>query len=382
MISPTKKPGAASSQRPETASEHQEVVLSVSGLTKAYGDALAVENISFDLHQGEFLTLLGESGSGKSTTLMMVAGFEGPTSGQIILGGQDLTRVPAHKRGLGVVFQNYALFPSMTVLDNVAYPLKMRGVSRAERRKLAYEALEGVKLTPRADYRVSELSGGQQQRVALARALVFKPSVLLMDEPLGALDKKLREHLQSELRVLHRQQGVTVIYVTHDQDEALSLSDRIAVMRDGRIEQIGTPHEIYANPQSEFVADFVGESTLFSGTFDAADGGRLCLPSGRTLRLEENVHYLDGQQIGLMLRPESVRFASATETVAETHVGVRVTDRGYYGRDLRYECSGIADEFTSVVRVGQDAQVQPRPGEEAIIAWVPSAGRSFALGVE
>jgi putative spermidine/putrescine transport system ATP-binding protein len=361
----------------EPDSARPEVVLAVRGLTKNYGDAVAVDNISFDLHRGEFLTLLGESGSGKSTTLMMVAGFETPTRGSIVLEGTDLTRMPAHKRGLGVVFQNYALFPNMTVVDNVAYPLKMRGVAKRERRELALEALAGVKLTSHAQYRVAELSGGQQQRVALARALVFKPAVLLMDEPLGALDKKLREHLQAELRVLHREQGVTVIYVTHDQDEALSLSDRIAVMRDGRIEQIGTPREIYAEPTSEFVADFVGESTLLTGTFNAGPAPELILESGQRVPLDDAARFDDGERVGLMLRPESVRFATAQDH--SPRLTVRIDDRGYYGRDLRFECRGTADPFTSVVRVPQNATIRPAPGESVDITWDPSVGRVFTL---
>lgn len=363
--------------QPRTPATDTDVVLSVRGLTKAYGDALAVDAIDFDLHRGEFLTLLGESGSGKSTTLMMIAGFESPTVGRIVHNGVDMTRVPSHKRGLGVVFQNYALFPNMTVVDNVAYPLKMRGVQKAKRRELALEALEGVRLTSHADFRISELSGGQQQRVALARALVFKPTILLMDEPLGALDKKLREHLQSELRILHREQGVTVIYVTHDQDEALSLSDRIAVMRNGRIEQIGSPREIYSDPGSQFVADFVGESTLVSGAYTTDGQPHLRLGSGQLLDLDAGAEYEVGESVGLMLRPEAVYF---TETPVEgAHLRVRVVDRGYYGRDLRYECAGIDENFASVVRVSQDSPLQPQPGDEAIIAWNPLAVHSFSI---
>lgn len=361
----------------DQAPTRQEVVLTVRGLSKTYGDAVAVDNIGFDLHRGEFLTLLGESGSGKSTTLMMLAGFESPTSGSILLNGTDMTRVPAHKRGLGVVFQNYALFPNLSVIDNVAYPLKMRGIGKQERRAQALEALAGVKLTSHAQHRIAELSGGQQQRVALARALVFKPAVLLMDEPLGALDKKLREHLQAELRMLHREQGVTVIYVTHDQDEALSLSDRIAVMRDGRIEQIGTPREIYAEPRSEFVADFVGESTLVTGVFRAGETPALELAAGARVALDTDSVFQEGERIGLMLRPESVRFA--TGTGASPQLTVRINDRGYYGRDLRYECVGVADSFNAVVRVAQDALFQPAPGDEATITWDTAVGRAFSL---
>lgn len=359
----------------------ENVVLSVKNLVKTYGDATAVDNITFDLHRGEFLTLLGESGSGKSTTLMMVAGFETPKSGTIHLGGKDLTNTPAHQRGLGVVFQNYALFPNMTVLDNVAYPLKMRGISKRDRRKKAREALDSVRLSSHAEHRPAELSGGQQQRVALARALVFEPDVLLMDEPLGALDKKLREHLQAEIRTLHRERGVTVIYVTHDQDEALSLSDRIAVMRDGRIEQIGTPHATYSQPNSRFVADFVGESTIIDGTYRNENGPVLETPSGVSIPVAPDTDFVPGDRICLMVRPEAARFIAPGASEASNQVSLPVTihDKGYYGRDIRYQCRGTTADFTSVMRTSETEELQPETTESATISWSAGAARVFPL---
>ena len=358
----------------------REVVLSVRGLRKTYGDAVAVDDISFDLHRGEFLTLLGESGSGKSTTLMMIAGFETPTAGSITLEGKDLTRTPAHKRGLGVVFQNYALFPNMSVADNVAYPLRMRGVGRKERRERAMSALDLVKLTTHADHFPAELSGGQQQRVALARALVFDPAVLLMDEPLGALDKKLREHLQAEIRMLHRDHGVTVIYVTHDQVEALTISDRIAVMRDGKIEQLGDPHEIYASPSSSFVADFVGEGTLISGVLMHDTEPTLQLDADLTIPIRHAEGFAPGARLGVMVRPESAAFADPDVTLGDglASMPVVINDKGYYGRDLRYECIQPETGIVSIVRAPETAPYQPEPGERATVVWNPDDGRAFA----
>lgn len=248
--------------------------ISLRGLTKSFGAVSAVSELDLDIDEGEFFSLLGPSGSGKTTVLRMIAGFEPPTSGTISLFGKDVTADAPFDRDVNTVFQDYALFPHMSVIDNVAYGLRVRGIRRAERLEKAREALRSVRLDGFADRKPGQLSGGQRQRVALARATVVEPKVLLLDEPLGALDLKLREQMQVELKELQRALGITFIFVTHDQEEALSLSDRIAVFSDGRIEQLGTPAEIYDGPTSAFVATFVGTSNVFSAEESAELLGR------------------------------------------------------------------------------------------------------------
>ncbi len=239
---------------------------------RRYGAVTAVGGVSLAVAAGEFVSLLGPSGSGKTTMLMMLAGFEQPDAGRLTVGDRDLTRVAPNKRNLAMVFQRYALFPHMTVAENIAFPLRTRGIGRAERDSRIRKALATVKLDDHAGRKPSELSGGQQQRVALARAIVFDPPVILMDEPLGALDKKLRQHMQIELKQLQRRLGATVIYVTHDQEEALTMSDRVAVMKGGRMAQVGSPRDLYDRPSDAFVADFIGEMNLLPGTVQAASG--------------------------------------------------------------------------------------------------------------
>ena len=242
-------------------------------LHKSFGPVIAVEDLDLAIEPGEFITLLGPSGSGKTTTLMMIAGFDYPTSGEIYIDGQPIVGVPPHRRDLGMVFQNYALFPHMTVAENIGFALKQRRVSKAETARSVAESLEIVRLRGYEGRYPRQLSGGQQQRVALARAIIFKPRALLMDEPLSALDKQLREELQLEIKRLHRQLGITFIYVTHDQREALILSDRVAVMNAGRIEQVGSPSDLYDRPANRFVASFVGESNFLAGTVVATENG-------------------------------------------------------------------------------------------------------------
>src|ERR1700687_843423 len=243
----------------------EEAVLELSGVRKRYDAVLPVDDLDLRLRTGELLTLLGPSGSGKTTTLMIVAGLQEPDVGTITLNGASVARQPPYRRDIGMVFQNYALFPHMTVRRNIAFPLEMRGLGKAEIARLVDEALELVKLPGHGDRLPRQLSGGQQQRVALARAMVYRPALLLMDEPLGALDRKLREQLQLEIKRVHRERGISVLYVTHDQEEALTMSDRIAVFNRGRIEQIGTPAEIYERPTTPFVAGFVGTSNIIRG---------------------------------------------------------------------------------------------------------------------
>src|SRR6266508_3735548 len=250
-----------------------EVDVRLVGVSKHYGDVAAVELLDLEVKRGEFFTLLGPSGSGKTTTLRMIAGFEEPDTGRVELGGKDVTRLPPYDRSVNTVFQDYALFPHMTVGENVAYGLRVKGVDKQERRRRASEALATVQLAGYEARKPNQLSGGQQQRVALARAIVNEPRVLLLDEPLGALDLKLREQMQVELKAIQRQVGITFIYVTHDQGEALSMSDRVAVFSAGRIEQIGSPAEIYEHPASAFVAGFVGVSNLLADAAAAAITG-------------------------------------------------------------------------------------------------------------
>ena len=278
------------------------------GCTRDYGAVRAVDALDLAVHDGEFLALLGPSGCGKTTTLNLVAGFVEPTAGRILVDGEDVTGRPPHLRGLGVVFQSYALFPHLSVRENVAFGLRERRVPKAEVERRVGEALGLVRLDRDGRQRPGELSGGMQQRVALARALVYQPRVLLLDEPLAALDKKLREEMRDELRAIQRSVGITTIFVTHDQAEALGLADRIAVMNRGRIEQLGEPREVYERPATRFVADFIGASTVLRGPAVAAD--RVAI-GGATLRMAEGRPRPAGATVELAIRPERVLLASA-----------------------------------------------------------------------
>jgi putative spermidine/putrescine transport system ATP-binding protein/mannopine transport system ATP-binding protein len=313
--------------------------LSVSALRKTYGGVTAVDEVSMDIAAGEFVTFLGSSGSGKTTTLMMIAGFVEPDSGSITVGEREVTRLAPQKRGLGFVFQQYLLFPHMTVGENIAFPLQLRGVAKAEIRRRVGETLEMAGLSGLARRRPRELSGGQQQRVALCRALVYRPPVILMDEPLGALDKKLRDQLQTEIKRIQRELGLTVIYVTHDQEEALVLSDRIAVMRDGRIDQFDTPRELFERPRTPFVADFLGAANFLPGrlkepTADSGAHSLVHLDTGGLLRtrphpLPQGSRVRAAVQPGrLGLCPPGDGFCTGTvESVTYVGTLVRVTVR-------------------------------------------------------
>ncbi|MGE5151692.1 MAG: ABC transporter ATP-binding protein [Rhodospirillaceae bacterium] len=274
--------------------------LKVEGLVKRFGEVVALDGVSLDIASGELLTILGPSGSGKTTLLKVVAGFETPDAGAVTVDGVDITTMPPAKRDIGMVFQNYALFPHLTVARNVAFPLEMRNVPRIEVDKRVGEALSLVELTGFEQRLPRQLSGGQQQRVALARAIVFNPRLLLLDEPFGALDRKLRETMQLEVRRLQRRLGLTTIFITHDQEEALVLSDRIAVMNRGAIQQVASTTEIYERPANDFVADFVGESNIFHGT--VTEVGSVMLESGRRLLI---IHPAPvGSRVGVLMRPE------------------------------------------------------------------------------
>ena len=278
---------------------------------RRYGTVTAVGGVSLSVAAGEFVSLLGPSGSGKTTLLMMLAGFEQPDAGQLTVGDRDLTRVAPNKRNVAMVFQRYALFPHMTVAENIAFPLKTRGIGRAERDGKIRRALEMVKLDAHAARKPAELSGGQQQRVALARAIVFDPPVILMDEPLGALDKKLRQHMQIELKQLQRRLGATVIYVTHDQEEALTMSDRVAVMNGGRLAQLGPPRALYDKPANAFVADFIGEMNLLPGVVRATSGQECTMAvDGGSISGTASGPVAVGSPARMAVRPEHVVLAA------------------------------------------------------------------------
>jgi putative spermidine/putrescine transport system ATP-binding protein len=271
--------------------------ISIADVRKTYGNYVALDDVTLDIAAGEFLTLLGPSGSGKTTLLMALAGFVRPESGLLTIGGRDVTPLPPNKRNIGVVFQNYALFPHMSVSGNVEYPLRLRGVPKAQARERAEAALARVKLSGFGARDIAALSGGQRQRVALARAIVFEPRVMLMDEPLSALDKNLREHMQFEIRKLHDDLGVTTIYVTHDQREALTMSDRVAVMDNGRIQQIGVPQDIYRRPRNRFVAEFMGEANI-APVGNLQGPGAVRLPSERLAMIRAENFELDQAGFG------------------------------------------------------------------------------------
>jgi len=292
-------------------------VVELRGCTRDYGAVRAVDALDLAVYEGEFLALLGPSGCGKTTTLSLIAGFVEPTAGRIVIDGEDVTGRPAHLRGLGVVFQSYALFPHLSVRENVAFALRERRMPAAEVERRVGEALELVRLDRAGRQRPGELSGGMQQRVALARALVYRPRVLLLDEPLAALDRKLREGMRDELRAIQRSVGITTVFVTHDQAEALGLADRIAVMSRGRIEQLGPPREIYERPATRFVADFIGASTVLRACAVAAD--RVTV-AGATLRVAGGPR-APGADVELAIRPERVRLAaSADANVLEARI--------------------------------------------------------------
>ena len=332
--------------------------LLIEGVGKRFGDVVALDHVSLSVAQGELLTILGPSGSGKTTLLKVVAGFETPDGGTVKVGGTDISALPPAKRDIGMVFQNYALFPHLTVKANVAFPLEMRNVARTEIDSRVAEALAMVELKGYEARLPKQLSGGQQQRVALARAIVFNPRLLLLDEPFGALDRKLRETMQLEVRRLQRRLGLTTIFITHDQEEALVLSDRIAVMNKGTIQQIATTTDIYERPANDFVADFVGESNIFHGTMSAP--GAVTLDGGRTLVVRSDRQA--GAKVGVLMRPE--RFASggtnqfAGEVIESVYLGTSFK--------LRLVCEGGLE---LLVR-------QPARGA------LPAAGSKVAVGID
>ncbi|MEA2529624.1 MAG: putative spermidine/putrescine transport system ATP-binding protein [Thermomicrobiales bacterium] len=338
-------------------------------VVKQFDAFTAVDHVSLEIEAGEFLTLLGPSGSGKTTLLAMIAGFETPTSGAIAIGGTRVDRLSPDKRNVGMVFQNYALFPHMTVAQNVAFPLRMRGWKGREIEPKVRAALGLVQLEDQAAKLPTQLSGGQQQRVALARALVYEPPVWLMDEPLGALDRRLREIVKIELVDLHRTIATTIVYVTHDQDEALTMSDRIAVMRSGKIVQVGTPRQIYEHPTDAFVAEFVGESTMLPGRVARVEAGRcdVTLEGGAVVAAQSPHDLAHDVEVRLLVRPEKIRLRSANGNVAGI-LGA-VTDTIYLGDSTRYRVE-IPGGHAVLVRSYNRADLPTyRPGDRVGVEW-------------
>ena len=309
--------------------------LRIDRLRKTYGSVIALHETSLEVTEGEFVTLLGPSGSGKTTLLQAVAGLLEADGGRIWINGVDTTNVPPHKRDLGMVFQNYALFPHLSVFENIAFPLRMRGLSSQEINKRVRDALALVRLTELEMRLPRQLSGGQQQRIALARCVVYRPSIVLMDEPLGALDKKLRERMQYEIKRIHAELGVTILYVTHDQEEAMTMSDRICLMRNGRIEQIGTPGSLYHEPSSVFAADFLGESNLLPCRYVSQGAVELEDDSTLSLVVCDRPGISSGQKLRCLVRPESVRLLGDAQR-ADNEMRATVSDSALAGGVTRY----------------------------------------------
>ncbi len=346
---------------------------------KSYdGVSLVVKNLNLEIAEGEFLTMLGPSGSGKTTCLMMLAGFEPATNGEIFLKGQPINQVPPHKRGIGMVFQNYALFPHMTVAENLAFPLEVRKLAKTEREAKVQRALEMVRLPEFGHRRPAQLSGGQQQRVAVARALVFEPELVLMDEPLGALDKNLREEMQYEIKHIHENLGVTVVYVTHDQSEALTMSNRIAVFDDGVIQQLSTPDALYEKPESSFVAQFIGENNRLQGTVKTVNGA-VCtvqLDSGETVQAAKIKVEESGGRTTLSIRPERVALNPGPGDVPVI-LPAKIEELIYLGDHIRARMSvANTDEF--IVKVPNDTGRQDLVvGRETTVGWLSEDCRAL-----
>ncbi len=346
--------------------------LVVDGLTQRYGSVTALADFSLGVERGEFISLLGPSGCGKTTTLQALAGFVQPSAGRIVLDGRDITALPPDQRGLGIVFQSYALFPHMTVAANVAFGLEMRGLPRAERATRVERMLELVHLSELAERYPRELSGGQRQRVAIARALVIEPPVLLLDEPLSNLDAKLRETMQFELRRIQRKLGTTTLMVTHDQAEALSISDRVVVMHEGRIQQVDTPHRLYEQPASRFVGSFVGKTNWLQGV---ARGGAVELAGGLRLPLADADHGMaDGSTVALVLRPEKLRLLPP----GQGRLPARVAERFFLGSQWLYRLESALG--TLEVACANDGRAPwPEQGEVAL-DWADDVARRLPPG--
>ena len=346
---------------------------------KSYdGKTLVVKNLDVDIARGEFLTMLGPSGSGKTTSLMMLAGFEPATHGEIYLNGKPINNVPPNKRGIGMVFQNYALFPHMTVAENLAFPLKVRGMSGSDIDAKVKRALEMVELPQFGARRPAQLSGGQQQRVAVARALVFEPELILMDEPLGALDKQLREQMQYEIKHIHENLGVTVVYVTHDQSEALTMSDRIAVFEDGVIQQLSSPDTLYEKPDNSFVAQFIGENNRLNGTIKSIEGHTCTveLDGGEIVTADKVVEGGEGTLTTLSIRPERIELDPPAGSVPAAIPG-KIEELIYLGDHIRVRMS-VAGTSEFIVKVRNRAGRRSlEAGQQTTVGWSPEDCRAL-----
>ena len=356
--------------------------VSLEQVSKRHDGRVALDNVSLEAAPGEFLAIVGPSGSGKTTTMRVIGGFEAPESGRVSIAGEEVTGVPAEKRNVNTVFQSYALFPHMNVIDNVAFGPRMRGVGKAARLKKAGELLELVHLSDAGARMPTELSGGMQQRVALARALANDPAVLLLDEPLGALDRKLREELQRELRRVQHTLGATFIYVTHDQDEAFGMADRLAVMRDGRIEQIGDPAAIYDKPANAWVALFVGSANSFTATI-GGPGARSAIETefGRLATEHVAAELKTGERGLAVVRPEATRIEPESTPAAErvNRIPARLTDLVAIGPSLRLRAvTGDGHEFESLMRRTDGAGTSFHPGDAVIVAFDAASTRVYS----
>ena len=349
-------------------------------VSKSYdGKVDAVSALTLDVEAGEFLTLLGPSGSGKTTTLTMLAGFEQPSGGRIFVAGEDVTAVPVEKRGIGMVFQNYALFPNMSVGENIAFPLMVRRSPRAEIAEKVARALAMVRLEGLADRRPQQLSGGQQQRVAVARALVFEPRLVLLDEPLGALDRQLREQMQYELKHLHRRLGVTMIYVTHDQIEAMTMSDRVAVFSTGVLRQVAEPRRLYEEPDSLFVARFLGESNVLAATVERRDGSQCTaiLPGGEKIVATAVGACVAGGEVDLVLRPEKVALGPAARSCTN-RFAARIVEATFLGDQVRVRLATLGQQDLVLKLPNAAGQGAPETGTVVEIGWRVEDCRALA----
>ena len=342
------------------------VAVELSAVTKRFGEFVAVENLSLDIYEGEFFSLLGPSGCGKTTTLRMIAGFEEPTEGGISVGGDPMRGVPPYRRPVNTVFQSYAIFPHLNVFDNVAFGLRRSGVRGEELRKRVTDACEMVQLSGFEKRKPSMLSGGQQQRVALARALVNRPEVLLLDEPLGALDLKLRKEMQLYLKNLQHEVGITFIYVTHDQEEALTMSDRIAVINEGRVQQVADPPTLYERPENRFVADFIGQTNVFSGTVESVSDGRATLRTASGEKIEATAREVEvGEEAHAAVRPEKIRFGSDGDNTTTA----RISQIIYLGVSTQYIAELPDGEKLVLYQQNFREEDHPEVGEEVSVAW-------------
>lgn len=361
----TEQPPGAADAGPD---QGRDVAVELAGVTKRFGGFVAVDDLSLDIYEGEFFSLLGPSGCGKTTTLRMIAGFEEPTEGGIAVSGDPVRGVPPYRRPVNTVFQSYAIFPHLNVFDNVAFGLRRSGVKGEELQSRVTDACEMVQLSGFENRRPSMLSGGQQQRVALARALINRPRVLLLDEPLGALDLKLRKEMQLYLKDLQHEVGITFIYVTHDQEEALTMSDRIAVMNGGKVQQVADPPTLYELPKNRFVADFIGQTNVFSGRVESANGGRIVLvtPSGEKVEATAPDGGVSvGEEALAAVRPEKVRFGTEGDNTST----VRIRQIVYLGVSTQYIAELPDGEKLVLYQQNSSEEANPEIGDEAQVSW-------------